>query len=192
MDNTQPISTTVKKTAPKSDYKPADVSPQRRVQRSFAVRLWSIRHSRALEWFYARFADMFLMLHPLWKGIGYARVEAPVKFVEKHVKGFMFDCRMCGQCVLSSTGMSCPMNCPKQLRNGPCGGVRANGNCEVEPDMPCVWVKAWEGSRNMVHGDAILNVQKPVDQSLRETSAWLRVTAQAAAAREAAKKQVSA
>ena len=29
-------------------------------------------------------------------------------------------------------------------------------------------------------------MQKPVDQSLRETSAWLRVTAQAAAAREAA------
>jgi hypothetical protein len=32
-----------------------------------------------------------------------------------------------------------------------------------------------------------LAVQKPVDQSLRETSAWLRVTAQAATAREAAK-----
>jgi len=178
--------TLVKKAAPKSDYKPADVSPQRRVQRSFAVRLWSIRHSRLLEWFYSRFADMFLLLHPLWKGIGYGRVEAPIKFVEKRVKGFMFDCRMCGQCVLSSTGMSCPMNCPKQLRNGPCGGVRANGNCEVEPNMPCVWVKAWEGSQNMVHGDKILDVQKPVDQSLRETSAWLRVTAQAATAREAA------
>jgi hypothetical protein len=52
--------------------------------------------------------------------------------------------------------------------------------------MPCVWVKAWEGSRNMVKGDAILNVQKPVNQSLRETSSWLRVTAQAAEAREAA------
>jgi len=51
--------------------------------------------------------------------------------------------------------------------------------------MPCVWVKAWEGSRNMVKGDAILNVQKPVNQSLRETSSWLRVTAQAAEAREA-------
>jgi hypothetical protein len=47
--------------------------------------------------------------------------------------------------------------------------------------MPCVWVKAWEGSRRMVGGDAILDVQKPVDQSLRETSAWLRVTALAAA-----------
>ncbi|MER9205063.1 methylenetetrahydrofolate reductase C-terminal domain-containing protein [Mesorhizobium sp. M0771] len=178
--------TQVKKAAPKSDYKPAAVSPQRRVQRSFAIRLWSIRHSRLLEWFYSRFADMFLLLHPLWKGLGYGRAEAPIKFVEKRVKGFMFDCRMCGQCILSSTGMSCPMNCPKQLRNGPCGGVRANGNCEVEPDMPCVWVKAWEGSRNMEHGDKILTVQKPVDQSLRETSAWLRVTAQSAAAREAA------
>jgi hypothetical protein len=34
--------------------------------------------------------------------------------------------------------------------------------------------------------DNILNVQKPVDQSLRETSSWLRVTANAAAEREAA------
>ena len=55
--------------------------------------------------------------------------------------------------------------------------------------MPCVWVKAWEGSRNMVHGDKILNVQKPVDQSLRETSAWLRTTAQSAAAKDALKKE---
>jgi hypothetical protein len=179
--------TIVKKTAPKSDYKPSDISPQRRVQRRYAVRLWSVRHSRFLEWFYARFADLFLTLHPLWKAVGYSRAEGPVKFVEKRVKGFMFDCRMCGQCVLSSTGMSCPMNCPKQLRNGPCGGVRANGNCEVEPDMPCVWVKAWEGSRNMRKGDTILAVQKPVDQSLRETSAWLRVTALAAAEREKTK-----
>ena len=53
--------------------------------------------------------------------------------------------------------------------------------------MPCVWVKAWEGSRNMVKGDAILAVQKPVDQSLRETSAWPRVTALAATEREKAK-----
>lgn len=168
-------------------YVPSDVSPNRRLQRSYSIRLWSIRHARMLEWFYARFASAFLLLHPLWKAIGYGRVEAPVTFVEKRVKGLLFDCRMCGQCILSSTGMSCPMNCPKQLRNGPCGGVRANGNCEVEPDMPCVWVKAWEGSRQMVKGDAILNVQKPVNQSLRETSSWLRVTAEAAACNEIAK-----
>jgi len=176
--------TLVRQAQDRSAYKPADTSPQRRVQRRYTMRLWSVRHSRFLEWFYARFADLFLLLHPVWNGIGYRRVEKPVKFIEKRVKGLMFDCRMCGQCILSSTGMSCPMNCPKQLRNGPCGGVRANGNCEVEPDMPCVWVKAWEGSRNMKKGDAILTVQKPVDQSLRETSAWLRVTAEAAGRRD--------
>jgi hypothetical protein len=39
----------------------------------------------------------------------------------------------------------------------------------------------------MKGGDAILTVQKPVDQSLQETSAWLRVTAEAASEAEAAK-----
>ncbi|TIX88816.1 methylenetetrahydrofolate reductase C-terminal domain-containing protein [Rhizobium sp. P44RR-XXIV] len=170
-------------------YTPAGVSPNRRARRKYTVRLWAVRHSRFLEWFYHRFADVLLLLHPLWKSIGYERVERPITFIERNVKGFLFDCRMCGQCALSSTGMSCSMNCPKQLRNGPCGGVRANGNCEVEPDMPCVWVQAWNGSRNMTHGDLILNVQKPVNQSLRETSSWLRVTAEAAAAREAAKRE---
>jgi hypothetical protein len=138
-----------KKAAQTTSYKPSGVSATGRKARSFAIRLWSVRNARFLEWFYARFADAFLMLHPMWKAVGYERAEAPVKFVEKHVKGFLFDCRMCGQCVLSSTGMSCPMNCPKQLRNGPCGGVRANGNCEVEPDMPCVWVQAWSGANKM-------------------------------------------
>ena len=163
---------------------PAGFPAEERVPRRYARRLWSVRHSRGLERLYGLFADAFLMLHPLWRKIGYPRAEKPVRFVEKCVKGALFDCRMCGQCILSSTGMSCPMNCPKQLRNGPCGGVRANGRCEVKPDMPCVWLKAWEGSRNMVHGDAVLRVQKPVDRSLAGTSAWLRVTASAAAERE--------
>lgn len=172
-----------RKAALKIAYRPSGFSITGRKARRFGVRLWAVRQSRALEWFYQRFANVFLMLHPMWKAIGYQRAEAPVKFIEKHVKGFLFDCRMCGECVLSSTGMSCPMNCPKQLRNGPCGGVRPNGNCEVEPDMPCVWVQAWDGAQQMRGRDNILDVQMPVDQSLRETSSWLRVTAKAAAQR---------
>jgi hypothetical protein len=168
------------------DYQPSHVSVTRRLKSSYTIRLWSVRHARFLERLYVTFADLFLKLHPFWHWVGYGRAEAPVKFVERRVKGLLFDCRMCGQCILSSTGMSCPMNCPKRLRNGPCGGVRANGNCEVEPEMPCVWVQAWSGSRLMHHGDTILAVQKPVDHSLRETSAWLRVTAEAAEAQKAA------
>ncbi|HEY8668736.1 MAG TPA: methylenetetrahydrofolate reductase C-terminal domain-containing protein [Tepidisphaeraceae bacterium] len=59
---------------------------------------------------------------------------------EALVKGMVFDCRSCGQCVLRQTGLICPMTCPKGLRNGPCGGT-LNGECEVYPDKPCVWVR---------------------------------------------------
>ena len=59
----------------------------------------------------------------------------PLALIEKAVKGPIWGCQMCGQCVLHSTGMTCPMNCPKTLRNGPCGGVRPDGMCEVKPEI---------------------------------------------------------
>lgn len=122
---------------------------------------------------------MLVRLAPLWRAIGHRRLERPAAAVERTVKGFLFDCRMCGQCVLGSTGMSCPMNCPKNLRNGPCGGVRANGHCEVIPEMKCVWVLAWEGSQRMPGGvEAMRAVQPAVDQRLQGSSSWLRVVRQ--------------
>lgn len=93
---------------------------------------------------------------------------------EKWTKGDMFDCRMCGQCVLHSTGMTCPMTCPKELRNGPCGGVRPNGHCEVLPDMPCVWTQGWNRSREMpLYGDEFFHILAPVNRRLKDTSAWI-------------------
>ena len=93
---------------------------------------------------------------------------------EKVSKGLLFNCQMCGQCILHSTGMICPMNCPKNLRNGPCGGVRNNGNCEIKPEMRCVWLKAWNESQKMkVFSKDILRIQKPLDRRLQNTSAWL-------------------
>jgi hypothetical protein len=84
---------------------------------------------------------------------------------------------MCGQCVLHSTGMTCPMNCPKTLRNGPCGGVRANGNCEVKPEMRCVWLKGFERAEGMPalpkHWREEYNdMRPPVDNRLKNTSSW--------------------
>ena len=140
----------------------------------YAVRRWSVRHAGFLERLYQSFERVLVSLHPLLRTIGYTRLERPVAAVEKRVKGLMFDCQMCGQCVLSSTGMSCPMNCPKQLRNGPCGGVRANGNCEVKPDMRCVWLEASEGAKRMHSGMSIQLVQFPVDRRLHGRSSWLR------------------
>jgi len=168
-------------------YQPSGVSVPGRQRRRYSVRLWSVRHSRLFELVYNTLAEVLLKLHPLWNLLGYHRIERPIVVIESAVKGFLFDCRMCGRCALSDTGMSCPMNCPKSLRNGPCGGVRANGHCEVEPEMPCVWVEAWNGSRQMKSGDNILKVQKPLDQSLRGSSAWLRATAERAAKDQAVK-----
>ncbi len=147
----------------------------------YAARLWSVRNAGRLERLYDAFARLMLRAHPLFDRVGYARLEAPVAAVERWVKGFMFDCRMCGRCVLGATGLSCPMNCPKSLRNGPCGGVRLDGNCEVEPAMRCVWVEAWEGAQRMHGTAAIAAVQEPLDNRLANSSAWLRATREAAA-----------
>lgn len=57
---------------------------------------------------------------------------------EKWMKEKMFGCQTCGQCILTHTKLICPMNCPKGLRNGPCGGT-LDGKCEVIPELDCVW-----------------------------------------------------
>jgi hypothetical protein len=148
----------------------------------YQVRLWSTRHARGLESLYQIFERALVALDPLWRRIGYERLERPVAAAERALKGLLFDCQMCGRCALSDTGMSCPMNCPKTMRNGPCGGVRADGYCEVKPSMRCVWVEAWEGSQRMRRGrDAIRVVRPAVDRRLSGTSSWLRVAREKAA-----------
>ena len=150
----------------------------------YKIRQWSVTHSRKLEALYRNLEPLFMRLHPLYKTVGYGRLEKPMRVVEKAIKGLMFDCQMCGKCALGSTGMSCPMNCPKSIRNGPCGGVRLDGHCEVKPEMRCVWVEAWRGSQQMRDSQAIRQVQIPVDNLLKGSSSWLRVVRDEQAARE--------
>jgi hypothetical protein len=96
--------------------------------------------------------------------------------LEHIVKKPIWDCRMCGTCVLHSTGMTCPMTCPKTLRNGPCGGVRENGNCEVIPEMRCVWTKAYERTVSLpmpkVWKEEYNDLRPPLDNQLQGSSAW--------------------
>jgi hypothetical protein len=48
-----------------------------------------------------------------------------------------------------------------------------NGNCEVLPDQPCVWVRAWEGSRRLpLWRSHMQHVNPPVDWRLQGTSSW--------------------
>ncbi len=155
----------------------------------YAVRRFAVRQSRFFLMLYRLFEGIIVFLDPLFRRIGYARLERPVAAVERITKGFLFDCRMCGQCVLSSTGMSCPMNCPKNLRNGPCGGVREGGFCEVKPAMRCVWVDAWDGAAGMPGGlERIAVVQPPVNRELEGSSSWLRVAREKAVERRQAQR----
>lgn len=139
----------------------------------YAVRYWSVRHARPLKRFYQLFMRTLIAARGLWRWLGYARAEGPVSVVEHKVKGLLFDCQMCGQCVLSDTGLSCPMNCPKSIRNGPCGGVRPNGHCEVKPEMRCVWMQAWRGAQKTDAVEALTKIQPAVDNRLRGQSSWL-------------------
>ena len=100
--------------------------------------------------------------------------------VEAAVKRPLFGCRMCGHCVLHSTGMTCPMTCPKTLRNGPCGGVREDGHCEVEPEMTCVWLKAYDRSQDLPllprrWREEFNHLRPPVDNQLRGDSSWVNL-----------------
>ena len=143
-----------------------------------SLRLWSVRHAVALK----RTYDFSLMLLPpmrwVLRRVGRSALERAVRPVERAIKTAFFDCKMCGQCALSSTGMACPTNCAKSMRNGPCGGVRPNGNCEVVPSMRCVWVEATTGRRRLERaGIAAATTLAPIDYRLVGTSSWVGVIA---------------
>ena len=132
----------------------------------YRLRLFAVRHAAGFERLYGMLERMMVRLDPIFARLGYDRVERPVALVERAAKGLLFDCRMCGQCVLSSTGMSCPMNCPKELRNGPCGGVRPGGFCEVRPDMRIVMLTGYGNIATAVAAvkvGAIDYLAKPAD-----------------------------
>ncbi|MEZ4635308.1 MAG: methylenetetrahydrofolate reductase C-terminal domain-containing protein [Caldilineaceae bacterium] len=137
---------------------------------------WLKDRPKLLETLYAVTEAGVRRAYPLMKRLSPRWSERVLLWIEKPAKIYLFNCQMCGQCVLHSTGMTCPMNCPKNLRNGPCGGVRQNGHCEVIPEMPCVWTQAWrrddvmERYRHEIH-----LIQPPVNRSLQDTSSWVNM-----------------
>jgi len=135
---------------------------------------WLRNRPGFLERVYRAVHQIFMGLNPVLSRLGYQNVERWVRGPEEWSKKIAFDCRMCGQCILHSTGMTCPMTCPKNLRNGPCGGVRPDGHCEVLPEMPCIWVQAYQRSSKMpVYGHEMKDLQPPVNRQLEGRSAWI-------------------
>jgi methylenetetrahydrofolate reductase (NADPH) len=81
--------------------------------------------------------------------------------VELLIKGPIFGCRQCGNCLLQETAFICPMECPKGLRNGPCGG--ATEFCYIEPTRPCIWYRIYKRSFKLKRQERLLEVLPPMD-----------------------------
>lgn len=82
----------------------------------------------------------------------------PSKFMEK--------CQACGECVMGRTAGICPLTeCAKGLLNGPCGGTRPDGKCEVDPEKDCAWYLIYERLKKIGQYENIESFNKPHDWS---------------------------
>ena len=103
------------------------------------------------------------------------KMEGIFHKLEHVTKVILFDCKDCGDCALIDVAYLCPMSqCPKNQRNGACGGS-FEGWCEVYPGKKqCVYVRAY--ARLKKHGEeAQLNhgVVPPCNWDLYQTSSWI-------------------
>lgn len=98
--------------------------------------------------------------------------------IELAVKGPLFGCRMCGNCLLQETALICPMECPKGLRNGPCGGSTPD-RCYVDESRPCIWYKIYERSFKLGREEHLLEVLPPMDWEKAGTDSWGGIIEQA-------------
>lgn len=91
--------------------------------------------------------------------------------IERFVKGPLFGCRMCGNCLLQETAFICPMECPKGARNGPCGGS-TEAHCYVDPTRPCIWYHIYDRAFRLGREEKLLEVLPPLDWDKVGTETW--------------------
>ena len=101
----------------------------------------------------------------------------PILLMESGAKKLIFRCQDCGQCVLSQNAFTCCMRCPKQIRNGPCGGTRPNGRCEVYPNRACIWWLIHRRAKRLGVVHKLKKYPTPADRRLQHTSAWMNMFA---------------
>ncbi len=97
--------------------------------------------------------------------------DRALQMLEYSVKGPLFGCRMCGNCLLQETALICPMECPKGLRNGPCGGSTSE-YCYVDKTRPCIWYKIYERSFKLGREKLLLEVLPPLDWDKVGQDSW--------------------
>lgn len=97
-----------------------------------------------------------------------------VEVGERYSKQLTNDCRECGDCSLPDLAFLCPESqCGKFLRNGPCGGT-AQGQCEVHPEMECIYVRAYDRLKAVGKAEWLRDMPLITrDWALDHSSSWL-------------------
>ncbi len=104
-----------------------------------------------------------------------SRWESVFHKVERVIKAGLFDCRDCGDCALADVAYLCPMSqCPKNQRNGPCGGS-FQGWCEVHPGVKqCIYVRAYTRLKRYAQESTLENrIVPPCNWDLFQRSSWI-------------------
>jgi hypothetical protein len=87
--------------------------------------------------------------------------------VDKSGRNFSQLCSACGDCILDFTDGYCPITrCPKNMLNGPCGGVY-EGKCEVDREKDCVWVLIYNSLSKKGQLDQLKQIKR-CDNYIRE------------------------
>lgn len=103
-------------------------------------------------------ADAFPAV-PVFPGLDtmFVGVDRDVGFYEER-------CRSCGTCVLGETGGICPVTrCSKGVLNGPCGGTREDGSCELADGIHCAWHDIHERLKGQGRLAAMLIIRPPME-----------------------------
>jgi len=81
--------------------------------------------------------------------------------MDKGGKQFFEFCSACGECILNETAGMCPITrCPKNMVNGPCGGMR-KGKCEIDTARDCVWALIYEACPAGARREALERIRAP-------------------------------
>lgn len=137
----------------------------------FTYRISRLVHSMMFE----PGKNFFGLMKNVSKKVDGKSLERPYHTIEHLAKVMLYDCKDCGDCALMDIAYVCPMSqCPKNQRNGACGGS-FNGWCEVYPnEKKCIYVRAYSRLKDYGQEDQLDTYKiAPCNWDLHQTSSWI-------------------
>jgi methylenetetrahydrofolate reductase (NADPH) len=150
---------------------PVDRNKTGSKERSIFYSIFSIIH----KLFFNKSSLLFPFIKLIAGVIDKSFLKSPFTFLEYYIKTLTNQCRFCGDCAIHELGFVCPMAiCPKQQRNGACGGSRDEW-CEVYPgSQKCIFVTIYKHYKASGIEEKLKNGYiPPCNWELHRTSSWL-------------------